>query len=144
MLAAGSGILYLTLAYAFSLYGPQLAAKLSLSQSEIAFVASCANMGIYIGGPIAGFLVDRNPGKVWLFLLFGALLIGSGYSLAALTYSNKIPNFGFLITALYYLMVGFGSASVYYYLCQCYHCALATNYRNWPIQYQSAAVGMSV
>jgi MFS family permease len=71
MLTAGTRILDLTSAYAFSLYGPQLASKLSLSQSEIAFVASCANMGIYIGGPIAGFLIDRNPEKVGFFCCSG-------------------------------------------------------------------------
>ncbi|KAJ3274791.1 hypothetical protein HDV01_001994 [Terramyces sp. JEL0728] len=41
-------------AYVFSLYGPQLAEKLQLGQSEVAFIASCSNLGNYFSGPIAG------------------------------------------------------------------------------------------
>ncbi|KAJ3259552.1 hypothetical protein HK103_002105 [Boothiomyces macroporosus] len=69
-------------AYVFSLYGPQLAEKLQLGQSEVAFIASCSNLGNYFSGPIAG--------------------------------------------------------------CACYQTSLVTNYGNWPAEYRSIAIGMTV
>jgi Nodulin-like len=65
------------------------------------------------------------------------MAIPTGYFLVALTYAKILPTPNFLVIALYFLTVGFGSAS-------CYHSALSTNYRNWPKHLKSVAVGMSV
>lgn len=48
---------------------------------------------------------------------------------------DDVPHY--LIVAFLFFMIGSGSSSVY-------HCSLSTNYRNWPPQYRSFAIGLSV
>ncbi|KAJ2995041.1 hypothetical protein HDV02_001118 [Globomyces sp. JEL0801] len=117
MLTAGT-------AYAFSLYGPQLSTLFHLSQSETAFVASCGNAGVFIGGPISGTLVDRFPNFAYLFFLVGGLSIFTGYQLVSHTVSGLLPRPHYLVLALYFFIIGLG--------------------RNWPASYRSIAVGTSV
>lgn len=88
------------------------------------------------GGPLFGSLVDSHPAHTPIFLLFGGVMIALGYSMTAWTYTHvQTPHF--MIIALYFLCIGIGSAS-------CYHSALATNYRNWPQNLRSIAVGITV
>jgi hypothetical protein len=48
MLSAGT-------AYMFSLYGPQMQQELQIPLSKLALIASCANIGLFVGGPIFGY-----------------------------------------------------------------------------------------
>ncbi|KAI8916167.1 major facilitator superfamily domain-containing protein [Gorgonomyces haynaldii] len=130
MIAAGT-------LYAFSLFGNQLAAQLDLTQKETAFVGACGNVGVYLSGPLIGTLVDLYPSHIPHFLVFGGGLIFLGYSLVALAFEHYISTPHFLILALYFLIIGLGSSSLY-------HVSLATNYRNWPQEYRSIAVGITV
>ncbi|KAI8894012.1 major facilitator superfamily domain-containing protein, partial [Globomyces pollinis-pini] len=130
MLTAGS-------AYTFSLFGPQMSYFLDLTQSETAFIASCGNAGVFIGGPLFGSLVDRYPDLTWAFFLMGGSGIFTGYYVTSLTFDGSLPKPHYLILAFYFLLIGLGSAATY-------HCSLATNYRNWPEKYRSIAVGFSV
>jgi hypothetical protein len=142
-LAASSVMLSAGTAYMFSLYGPQLQHELQISQSKLAFIASCANIGLFVGGPIFGYcyyndrsLVDKYPSKSVLFFLFGAIGISCGYIGTSFVLDGYFTSHYLFLSALY-LLIGFGSAASY-------HCALATNYRNWPDQYRSVAVGLTV
>jgi hypothetical protein len=81
-------------------------------------------------------LVDLYPSKSRIFFLFGGLGISVGYVGTSLVL-DKILTFNYLFLSGLFLLIGFGSASTY-------HCSLATNYRNWPEQYRSVAVGLTV
>ncbi|KAJ1341079.1 hypothetical protein BSLG_004320 [Batrachochytrium salamandrivorans] len=124
-------------AYLFSLYGPQLSAELNLTQSEIAFIAICGNIGIFISGPLMGALADKYRSRPQLLVLAGGFTIGAGYILVASIYYGRIAQPHFIVVALIFLFIGFGSAA-------CYHSALATNYRIWPAQHRGFVIGVNV
>lgn len=130
MLSAGT-------VYLFSLYGPQLQHILKYQQSQTSFIASCGTTGLFLGGPIFGSLADSYPTYSYLFFLFGGVVIATGYLLVGFFIEQILPRPHYLILALVYLAIGLGNAS-------CYHCSLATNYRNWPDKYRSVSVGLTV
>lgn len=130
MATAGSG-------YMFSLYGPQLKASKGMSQFQISFVATCTNSGLFLTGPLFGYLVDRYYKHSHFLFLIAASLIALGYILTALEFAGVLPHTHYLITSLYFLLIGVGSSA-------CYHKSLSTNIRNWPAQYRGLAIGVPV
>ncbi|KAI8928842.1 major facilitator superfamily domain-containing protein [Entophlyctis helioformis] len=130
MLTAGT-------AYLFSLYGPQLSTALHLTQSQTAFIATCGNSGIYLSGPFFGAKVDQYRSVPAVFFLLGGTSIFLGYAAVSSIYAGLLPQPHFLVLAFIFLCIGFGSAA-------CYHCGLATNYRNWPVENRGLAVGITV
>ena len=120
----------------FSLYGPQLSQELNYSSLETAFMAASANAGVYLGGPIIGYFVDRYPLKTKYFLISGGFLIFVGYYTIGLLLQHRY-RLDYLLMSLIFFLIGFGS-------CSSYSCSLATNYRNWPTLYKSTSIGLSV
>lgn len=129
MLSAGTS-------YLFSMYGTQLSSILGFHQTQIAFIAASLNAGNYLSGPLVGHFVDHYPSQTSLFFLFGGSAIFAGYLSIGLVVIHEI-DLHYLIIAALFFMIGMGTASSY-------HCSLATNYRNWPKEYGSLAVGFTV
>ncbi|KAJ3129221.1 hypothetical protein HK098_002205 [Nowakowskiella sp. JEL0407] len=124
--------------YTFSLYGPQLSSKLSYTQTQTAFIAQCGNYGIYLFGPVFGYLVDKyfslDPAPVfWI----SSTLMFSGFSLIAISYQGYFPSPHFLLLAFFNFFVGIGCASAY-------HGSLATNLRNFEKKDHGIAIGIPV
>ncbi|KAJ3156950.1 putative monocarboxylate transporter mch1 [Geranomyces michiganensis] len=123
--------------YLFGLYGPQLSERMDWSQKQTALVAGCLSWGISLSGPLLGTFVDKRATAPWPIFLVGGAAIATGYGLISATYSGALPVRHFAVVALYFLLVGAGSAA-------CYHCSLATNIRNWPAAHRGVAVGVPV
>ncbi|TPX71129.1 hypothetical protein SpCBS45565_g01245 [Spizellomyces sp. 'palustris'] len=123
--------------YLFSLYGPQLTDCFNYTQSQTAFIAACVSWGTGLAGPIAGRLVDKHSKRPWPIFVVGGSLLGTAYMLISLTYTGYLSGTSFLIMAAYFVTSGVGSSA-------CYHCALATNLRNWPQHRRGLAVGIPV
>ncbi|KAI8842999.1 major facilitator superfamily domain-containing protein [Chytridium lagenaria] len=120
--------------YLFSAYAQDLSKRLGFTQTQTNIVASCGGFGLYLSGPVFGYLVDRNSPRV--IVGFSGLSIFLGYISMALAYDGYI--FGhYLLISLSYALVGVGSSGI---LNGC----LATNMRSFNSRDHGFAVGMSV
>lgn len=94
-------------AYMFSLYGPQLSLELNYSSLETAFMAASANAGVYLGGPLVGYFVDRYPFKTrWILLLGGSLILIGYYSIGFMLETKF--RLHYLLTSVIFFFIGLG------------------------------------
>ncbi|KAI1125726.1 major facilitator superfamily domain-containing protein [Nemania abortiva] len=72
----------------FSLYGHLFQSRLHYTQFQINGIASTMNIAMYLPVPIIGYICDRfGPG---LLSLMSAVLVGGGYTLAAVLYQKGV------------------------------------------------------
>ncbi|RKP08451.1 hypothetical protein THASP1DRAFT_23566 [Thamnocephalis sphaerospora] len=110
-LAGGVMLLFLGAStfYTFSLYGPQLAARLNYSQLELSVVASAAVAGHALATAFARQLVRRSPRSM---CALAATLTLLGFAGLAALHEGYLPALSFMLTAALAAMAGAGSAIV--------------------------------
>ncbi|KAI9206575.1 major facilitator superfamily domain-containing protein [Polychytrium aggregatum] len=123
--------------YLFSLYGPQLTAKLHYTQTQTTIIATLGNYGQYLGGAFWGSVTDRHQNDPKRVFFYAAALLFSGYSLLSATYAGTIRSTHYIVSSFFSFLVGFGSAALY-------HGSMGTNVRNWPTSDHGFAVGIPV
>ncbi|KAL8283172.1 hypothetical protein RQP46_005950 [Phenoliferia psychrophenolica] len=99
--------------YAYSSYGPQLAAQLGLSSTETNLIGAAGNGGVYLSGPLVGILVDRRGPRIPLLL--GAVLLFLGYTILRTIYNGgedgSFRTWGVGGLAFGEVLVGIGSSA---------------------------------
>ncbi|KAJ1979194.1 hypothetical protein H4R33_005776 [Dimargaris cristalligena] len=134
----GAGTVYL-----FSIYGPAFKTELHFSALQTSLVASAGDYGLYLSGPLWGFLVDRYGPR--LPALLGGGLLLAGYSLLArlfqtASWSSAVipPTLGTVaLASLGFTLVGLGSQSAYM-------ASMATTARNFSSQHRGVALGLPI
>ncbi|KAI1179875.1 major facilitator superfamily domain-containing protein [Nemania sp. FL0916] len=104
----------------YSLYGHLFQSRLRYTQFQINGIASTMNVAMYIPVPLIGYMCDRfGPG---LLSLMSAVLLGSGYTLAAILYRKGIQeaqhvavgeNTTFAPMLVAFVAIGIGTACLY-------------------------------
>lgn len=99
--------------YLYSLYSPQLAARLGLTSTQANIVGLSANLGVYLSGPFVGYVIDTRG--IRPVLLFGAALLATGYSLIRLVYDGgadgAFKHTGISLLVVGEVLTGIGSSS---------------------------------
>lgn len=93
---------------AYSIFSEGLRVKFGLTFSDLNVISSMGNTAIYVTFIIVGPVFD-SFGERWTMLLATVLLFG-GYFLMYMTYEGFIAG-GTVTLAIYYFIVGFGSAA---------------------------------
>ncbi|KAI9216526.1 major facilitator superfamily domain-containing protein [Blastocladiella britannica] len=124
----GAGVIYL-----FSSYATQLRDRLGYSQLQVAQLASTGNLGLYLGGPPVGFLIDRfGPRPV---AVTGTVLMFFAFAAIAQGYASGTAPIGAMVLA--YGILGLGSASGTL-------SSIALNVKSFPANVRGFAVGVPV
>jgi MFS family permease len=98
--------------YLFSAYSPDLVSKLRLSQTDINVIASFGGFGLYMSGPVAGWLADRFSVRPLIAASALFLLIGYVGMAAILEFMGSIlPPTASL--SVCYCLVGLGSSGIF-------------------------------
>ncbi|KAI9143183.1 major facilitator superfamily domain-containing protein [Paraphysoderma sedebokerense] len=94
--------------YVFSSYATQIRDKLGYSQLQISTVGTAGLLGLYLTGPIWGYLIDRyGPRRTGISAV---TLMMIGFLCMSETYSENFKNTSFIFMSAYYLIDGIGSA----------------------------------
>ncbi|KAI1117580.1 major facilitator superfamily domain-containing protein [Nemania sp. NC0429] len=101
----------------FSLYGHLFQSRLHYTQFQINGIASTMNIAMYLPVPIIGYVCDRfGPGPL---SLISAVLVGGGYTLAAILYRKGVQGVLDDATATFapmlvaFVAIGVGTACLY-------------------------------
>lgn len=119
--------------YMYSTYSPQVKELMGYNQSEVNFIGSCANIGIYLGF-WTGFVHDRFGARVTSFL--SALLLFTGWALFYLGLKEVIPT-NYIVMGLFMFIVGNGSSAGY-------TAPLANIIPKFPAEHRGKVVGLLV
>ncbi|KAI9348930.1 major facilitator superfamily domain-containing protein [Zopfochytrium polystomum] len=121
--------------YLFSAYAPDLARHLSLTQTEVNIVASVGGYGMYLAGPVTGYIADNTA--IRPLVLVSAVFLATGYFGMAWTYSGFFPWAAVLSLSVFYGFVGLGSSGV------C-NATLSAIVRNFRAKDRGMSVGLSL
>ncbi|EGW35589.1 uncharacterized protein SPAPADRAFT_132742 [Spathaspora passalidarum NRRL Y-27907] len=94
--------------YMYSSYSPQFARQVNYTASDSSYIALSGTIGIAIGGPIAGILVDKRGYTAALAL--GGTLIISGYMIMRRQFDYTYHNLP--LSCSLTLMIGIGSTAI--------------------------------
>ncbi|KAF8812696.1 MFS general substrate transporter [Phlegmacium glaucopus] len=108
IVALGSGTNYV-----FSAYSPQLGARLKMSHTQLNFVGSAGNAGVYSSGLVWGSIVDSYGPRIllscsFIFLLGGYSGIRYFYDSGPPPEARTLPNLGFGILIFCSFITGCG------------------------------------
>ena len=105
---------------AYSLYGHMFQERLRYTQLQVNAVSIAGELAMYLPVPIFGYVCDRvGPAPL---SLFAGIIFGTGYTLAAFTYSSGALEVGvpeiqdgwpFGVMVLAFIMIGMGTTSMY-------------------------------
>ncbi|KAI9797848.1 MAG: hypothetical protein M1825_005689 [Sarcosagium campestre] len=109
--------------YVYSAWGPQLATKLHLTSTEINWIGTSANWGMYATGIPVGILIDKHGPRG--FALLGAFCLGFGYFPIHTAYESGEGSMSVPILCFFSFLTGAGS-------CMSFFSALKTATLNWP------------
>ncbi|KAJ1981139.1 hypothetical protein H4R35_000843 [Dimargaris xerosporica] len=130
----GAGTVYL-----FSLYGPSFKRDLHFTGLQTNVVASAGDYGLYLSGPLWGYLVDRRGPR--LLAAIGTLFLLVGYtSLALLFHLNWYASttaWAVPLAAVGFGLVGLGSQSAYM-------ASMSTTARNFTSTQRGLALGLPI
>lgn len=110
MLGLVCGTLYL-----YSLYGPQLAARLGYTATQLLLLALLGNLGVAVAGPVAGATVDRSGYTVSISA--GAFCVIGGYVGLRQQYEAAYENV--LFSAALLFVIGCGLTFINQALLKC-------------------------
>lgn len=119
--------------YMYSTYSPQVKELMGYTQSEVNFIGSCANIGIYLGF-WTGFVHDRFGARVTSFL--SALFLFCGWALFYLGLMSVIPT-NYIVMGIFMFIVGNGSSAGY-------TAPLANIIPKFPAEHRGKVVGLLV
>ncbi|KAM0747397.1 MFS general substrate transporter [Meredithblackwellia eburnea MCA 4105] len=98
--------------YAISSYAPQLASRLELSITQLNYVSTAANFGMYLTGSFVGPIIDKRGPRI--VLLTSSLVLFTGWTLMRLFYDGGTQGifsaFGVSGIALAQVLTGIGSS----------------------------------
>ncbi|RLV90702.1 putative transporter MCH1 [Spathaspora sp. JA1] len=94
--------------YMYSSYSPQFAKRLKYSASDSSYIALSGTIGIAIGGPIAGILVDKRGYTAALAI--GGMLIMGGYMVMKRQFDLVYQNLS--LSCCLTLVIGIGSTAI--------------------------------
>lgn len=119
--------------YMFSTYSPQVKDLLLYDQSEINFIGSMANVGVYIGF-WTGFCHDHLGARITA--ASSGVLFFIGWFCFYLGLVGVLPS-NYILMGFFMFVAGNGSAAAY-------TSALANNVNKFPIRHRGAIVGLLV
>lgn len=119
--------------YMFSTYSPQVKDLLEYDQSQINFIGSMANVGVYIGF-WTGFCHDHLGARITA--ASSGVLFFLGWFCFYLGLIGVLPS-NYILMGIFMFIAGNGSAAAY-------TSALANNVNKFPIRHRGAVVGLLV
>lgn len=97
--------------YAYSAWAPQFGERMKLSSTEVNFIGTAGNLGMYASGIPLGLLTDARGPR--LTTLLGAITLGVGYYPVYSAYEHGEGSLGAVLLSFFVFLTGFGSCSAF-------------------------------